>query len=227
MTANISRDANLIRSPEFPVSVTEDVYTYPNRMGRIVLAAMADIIGLHGVKATLNLAGLSHLVDNFPPNNLEPGFTFSELASIQITLEEIFGVRGGRALAQRTGRETFKYAQKDFMPLLGIADLAFRPLHLGLKIRIGLEVFAETFNKFTDQRVRLADDGRSHLWIIERCPVCWRRETKNPCCHLAVGLLEESLNWVSNGRQFSVSEVECKATNDESCIIAIRKRPTS
>lgn len=196
-------------------------------MGRIVLAAMTEIVGLHGVRATLNLAGLSHLVDNFPPNNLEPGFTFSELASIQMALEEIFGVRGGRALAQRTGRETFKYAKKDFMPLLGIADLAFRPLHLGLKIRIGLEVFAETFNKFTDQKVRLADDSGRHLWIIERCPVCWRRETNIPCCHLAVGLLEESLHWVSNGRQFSVKEIECMATDDENCVIAIHKKPIS
>ncbi len=227
MTTHISREATTQSSPDIPVSITEDVYTYPNRMGRIVLAAMTEIVGLNGVRATLNLAGLSHLVDNFPPNNLEPGFTFSELASLQMALEEIFGVRGGRALAQRTGRETFKYAQKDFMPLLGIADLAFRPLHLGLKIRIGIEVFAETFNKFTDQKVRLADDGGRHLWIIERCPICWRRETSNPCCHLAVGLLEESLHWVSNGRQFSVREIECKATNNENCVIAIRKKPIS
>jgi predicted hydrocarbon binding protein len=227
MTADISQQSNAVQAPDMPASIEEEVYTYPNRMGRIVLTAMTEIVGLHGVRATLNLAGLSHLVDNFPPNNLEPGFTFSEMAAVQVALEEIFGVRGGRALAQRTGRETFKYAQKDFMPLLGIADLAFRPLHLGLKIRIGLEVFAETFNKFTDQKVRLADGGQSHLWIIERCPVCWNREASNPCCHLAVGLLEESLNWVSSGRQFSVREIECKATNNENCVIAIQKKPTS
>lgn len=205
-------------------SIDREVYTYPNRMGRIVLAALTDIIGLHGVKSILNLAGLSDLAESFPPNNLEPGFTFSELGAIQVALEEIFGVRGGRSLAHRAGRETFKYAQRDFMPLLGIADLAFRPLHLGLKIRIGLEVFAETFNKFTDQRVRLAEENGSHLWIIERCPVCWGRHTNGPCCHLAVGLLYESLLWVSSGRRFSVQEIECKAADGEKCVIAIQRK---
>ena len=105
-------------------------YYYPNRMGRIVLTAMDDIMGRHGVNATLNFAGLGRRVDNYPPNNLELGFTFTELATIQRTLDELFGDRGGRALSLRIGRETFKYALKEFMPILGIADLAFRPVTL-------------------------------------------------------------------------------------------------
>lgn len=195
-------------------------------MGRIVLTAMEDIMGQHGVNAVLNFTALPHLVDNYPPNNLELGFSFSELGAIQEGLDEIFGFQGGRALALRTGRETFHYALKEFMPVLGIADLAFRPLHLGMKLKIGLEVFAETFNKFTDQEVRLSEDSDQHLWIIERCPVCWNRVTTAPCCHLAVGLLEQSLNWVSNGRHFSVNEVECIAAGDYSCLITISKKPT-
>ncbi len=113
------------------------------------------------------------------------------------------------------------------MPVLGIADLVFRPLHLGIKMKIGLEVFAETFNKFTDQIVRLGEERDRHLWIIERCPVCWQRNTQGPCCHLAVGLLQESLSWVSNGRSFRVEEVECIAAGDASCHISIYKNPLS
>ncbi len=194
-------------------------------MGRIVLTAMDDIMGRHGVNATLNFAGLGRRVDNYPPNNLELGFTFTELATIQRTLDELFGDRGGRALSLRIGRETFKYALKEFMPILGIADLAFRPLHLGIKLKIGLEIFAETFNKFTDQIVSLAEERDRHLWIIERCPVCWGRSSTQPCCHLAVGLLQESLNWVSNGREFEVREDRCVAAGDEFCIITIFKQP--
>lgn len=206
-------------------STSDDGYLYPNRMGRIVLTAMDDIMGRHGVNATLNYAGLSQRVDNYPPNNLEPGFTFEELSAIQKSVDKLFGERGGRALALRTGRETFKYALTDFMPILGIADLAFRPLHLGIKIKIGLEIFAQTFNKFTDQIVRLEEEPDRHLWIIERCPVCWRRTSERPCCHLAVGLLQESLNWVSNGREFLVREDECVATGNEACVITIVKQP--
>ncbi len=200
-------------------------FYYPNKMGRIVLTAMEEIMGRHGVNAVLNLAHLHDLVNNYPPNNLRLGFTFSEFSAIQQTLDDMFGVRGGRGLALRAGRETWKYALKEFMPVLGITDLAFRTLPLGIKIKIGLDVFAETLNKFTDQRVRLGEDERGYLWIIERCPVCWHRKTETPTCHLAVGLLEQSLDWVSRGRRFHVEEVSCVAAGDETCTIVISKKP--
>ena len=198
---------------------------YPNKMGRIVLTAMENIMGRHGVNAILNLAQLHNLVDNYPPNNLDLGFTFNEFSTIQQTIEEMYGVRGGRGLALRAGRETWKYALKEFMPVLGITDLAFRTLPLGIKIKIGLEVFAQTFNRFSDQRVRLGEDERGYLWIIEQCPICWERTSEAPCCHLAIGLLEQSLDWVSRGRRFLVQEVECVATGDEACTIIISKKP--
>jgi len=198
---------------------------YPNKMGRIVLTAMENIMGRHGVNAILNLAQLHNLVDDYPPNNLDLGFTFNEFSTIQQTIEEMYGVRGGRGLALRAGRETWKYALKEFMPVLGITDLAFRTLPLGIKIKIGLEVFAQTFNRFSDQRVRLGEDERGYLWIIEQCPICWERTSEAPCCHLAIGLLEQSLDWVSRGRRFLVQEVECVATGDETCTIIISKKP--
>jgi predicted hydrocarbon binding protein len=200
-------------------------YYYPNKMGRIVLTAMEDIMGRHGVNAILNLSTLSHLVNNYPQNNLDLGFSFNEFGSILETLDEMYGIRGGSGLATRAGRETFKYALKEFMPVLGIADLAFRPFPMGMKIKIGLEVFAETFNKFTDQIVRLEQDANRHLWVIERCPVCWQRKTDGPCCHLAVGLLQESLFWVSNGKNYRVYEDQCIASGDDACVIIIDKKP--
>jgi hypothetical protein len=59
---------------------------YPNKMGRIVLTAMENIMGRHGVNAILNLAHLQNLVDNYPPNNLDLGFTFNEFSTIQQTI---------------------------------------------------------------------------------------------------------------------------------------------
>lgn len=191
-----------------------------------MLVAMEEIMGKHGVNAVLNLAQLDYLVNNYPPNNLEMKFAFSELSTIQQTLDDMFGERGGRALALRCGRETWKYALKEFMPVLGITDLAVRMLPLSIKIKIGLDVFAETFNRFSDQRVRLGEDEQHFLWIIERCPLCWQRKTETPCCHLAVGLLEQALAWVSRGRQFKVSQVSCIATGDDTCTLAIVKKPT-
>lgn len=194
-------------------------------MGRIILTAMEEIMGRHGVNAVLNLAHLPHLVNNYPPNNLNLHFSFTEVSLIQQTLDDMYGVRGGRGLALRAGRETWKYALKEFAPILGISDLATRILPLGLKLKIGLEMFAETFNKFTDQRVRLGEDAHSYLWVIERCPMCWQRTSEKPCCHLAVGLLEQSLDWVSQGKRFLVEEVSCIACGDSTCTITISKKP--
>ena len=98
------------------IKESEQLY-YPNKMGRIVLTAMENITGRHGVNAILNLAKLHHLVNNYPPNNLDLGFTFEEFSAIQQTIEEMYGVRGGRGLALRAGRETWKYALKEFMPI--------------------------------------------------------------------------------------------------------------
>jgi predicted hydrocarbon binding protein len=205
-------------------TVEEKLY-YPNKMGRIVLIAMEEIMGHHGVNAILNLGQLYHLVNNYPPNNLDLGFTFEEFSAIQQTLDDMYGVRGGRGLALRAGRETWKYALKEFMPVLGITDLAVRTLPLGIKIKIGLEVFAQTFNKFSDQRVRLGEDERGYLWMIEKCPICWQRSSLTPCCHLAVGLLEQGLDWVSKGRRFRVEEMSCIARGDNTCTIVIAKKP--
>lgn len=207
------------------VQQKEQTYLYPNRGGRIVLTALEDIMGSHGVNAVLNLAQLGHLVNNYPPNNLQLGFSFEEFATLEETLEKMFGERGGRGLSLRAGRETFKYLLKEFMPVIGIADLAMRALPLSIKLKIGLDIFAESFNRFTQQVVRLREEKTHHLWIIERCPMCWHRTTTTPCCHLAVGLLEESSYWVSNGKTFHIEEIECIATGGKTCTIAISKKP--
>lgn len=203
----------------------DGAYFYPNRGGRIVLKAIEDVVGRHGVNAILNLADLDHYVNNFPPNNLQLGFTFNEFGRMQETIELMFGRRAGRGLSQRAGRETFKYLLKDFMPVMGIADLATRALPMGIKMKIGLNVFAESFNKLTDQVVRLGEDSARYLWIIERCPICWGRQTEAPCCHLAVGVLEQSLFWLSNGKRFHIVQESCRASGDEACLIAINKKP--
>ncbi|MBI3240847.1 MAG: 4-vinyl reductase [Chloroflexi bacterium] len=200
-------------------------YYYPNKIGRIVLLAMEEIMGRNGVNAILNLAKLRHLINNYPPNNFDRQFSFDDVGAIQQALDDMYGPRGGRGLALRAGRACFKYGLKEFGPVLGIADLAFRLLPLNMKLKVGAEVFADTFNKYTDQRVRLGEEEDRLLWHIERCPICWNRKSDSPCCHLAVGILQESLYWVSGGKNFSVQEIACIARGDETCTIVIDKKP--
>jgi predicted hydrocarbon binding protein len=193
-------------------------YYYPNKIGRIILLAMEEIMGRNGVNAVLNLAKLRPLINNYPLNNFDRQFSFTEVSAIQQALDEMYGPRGGRGLALRAGRACFKYGLKEFGPVLGIADLTFRLLPLTMKLKVGAEVFADTFNKYSDQVVRLTEEDDKILWRIERCPVCWGR-------HAAVGIIQESLYWVSGGKNFAVQETSCMACGDEACIIAIDKQP--
>jgi predicted hydrocarbon binding protein len=200
-------------------------YAFPNKMGRIVLLALEEVMGRNGVNAILNLANMKHLYGNYPPNNFDMGFSFSELSRLLGALDQMYGPRGGRGLALRTGQACFRFGIKDFGPMLGIADLAFRVMPLTMKLKLGFEVFAEVFNKFSDHRVRIVESDRQFMWITEHCGACWERTSSGPCCHITVGLLQEALYWVSGGRNFEVTEVACIAADDPTCTIVIDKEP--
>ena len=199
-------------------------YFYPNQLGRIILTAMEEVVGHIGVNAVLNQAGLSYLIDNIPPNNAERMIKFEEVSAIQRAFEEIYGPRGGRGLMLRVGRACFKHGLREYGPILGFTDLAFRLLPLEEKIRQGAESFAEIFNRFSDQHVYVEEDDNCFYWKVERCPLCWGRVTDTPICHLEVGLLQEALYWVSGGKFFDVEEIECLAKGDPTCRIVIGKK---
>jgi predicted hydrocarbon binding protein len=208
-------------------SQTSNKFYYPNKMGRIILLAMEEILGRNGINAILNHTNLRHWINNYPPNNLDLAFPFSDLSQIQIGMEEIYGPRGGQGLSLRIGQACFKYGLREFGPMLGITDMAFRLLPLPTKLSSGADIFADTFNKFTDQRVSVEDTEDRILWHIERCPVCWQRDTDRPCCNLAVGILQEALYWISGGKFFNIEETACIAKGDPTCTIIIDKPPTT
>ncbi len=214
---------------------SQPTYYYPNRMGRILLLAMEEILGQSGVNAVLNLAHLPAYIHNYPPHNRDMEFPFETISHLQAALEEAYGPRSGRGVAQRIGRASFKYGLREFGPELGLTDLAFRLLPLPAKLKAGSEAMATLFNSCTDQRVRIERDETFIYWHIERCPLCWERHAQEgtghafsgPCCNLAVGLLQEALYWLSAGKYFEVTEEKCIACGDSACTILINQTPMS
>jgi predicted hydrocarbon binding protein len=200
---------------------------FPNRMGRIVLLAMDEILGHIGVNAVLNLADLSNYIDQYTFYNQDLKFPFEHLSRLQFAFEGVYGPLAGRGLSLRVGRACLKYGLREFGTELGMTDLAFRLLPLPTRIRVGSEALAGLFNQFTDQRVRLEVDEKHIYWYIEPCPLCWERHADGPCCTLAVGLLQEALYWVSGGKFFQVEEKDCIACGDSKCTIVIGKTPMS
>jgi len=203
---------------------TSMVY-YSNKMARIVLVAIEEILGRNGINATLNLAGLTHYINSYPPNNLDLQFNFDDLVKIQVALEELYGPLGGGGVALRSGRAAFKYILREFGPLLGITDMAFRLLPLNEKLSTGARLFSDIFNRYTDQRVRVEETAERLYWRVEPCPFCWGRKTDRPVCHFILGILQEALYWASAGKYFMLVETQCVARGDPSCTIEIDKRP--
>ena len=206
-------------------SVSNQDYNFPNRMGRILLLAFEEVLGRPGLIAIQRLAGLDHWINTLPPNNLDPGFPFQDLGMMHASMDRMYGPRAGRGLALRVGRASFNYGLREFGPALGASDLAFRLLPLPMKIKTGIQSLADLLNQNSDQIVHVLDQGDHYLWEIERCPVCWGRTSREPCCHFEVGMLQEALFWISGGKNYQVLEVSCIAAGDSTCTIRMEQDP--
>ena len=198
---------------------------YPNKIARIYLQAMEDVMGKNGLNAILNMANLSHMVDHYPPDNLNREFDFADYSALNGALEEMYGPRGGRGLALRAGRASFAQGLRHFGALAGAGDLAFKVLPLGTKLKVGIPAMAKIFSQVSDQKSTVEDTPGEYRYIMAPCPVCWGRHSDKPMCHAGAGLLQEALRWVSGGHEFRVQESKCIACGDEACVLIVQKDP--
>ena len=192
-------------------------YYYPNKFARITIEAMEEVMGENGLKAILNLAGLQHLIGNYPLDNLEKEFDFADYTALNMALEDMYGPRGGRGLALRAGRATFAQGLRAFGALAGVGDLAFKVLPLNAKLKIGVPAMANIFSQFSDQISNVYEEGNDRIiYTLERCPMCWDRKSDDRAvCFVGQGLLQEGLRWVSGGHEFKVDMDTCIAKGDE------------
>jgi hypothetical protein len=198
---------------------------YPNKMGRIFLQALEDVMGRNGLNAVLHLAKLDRLIDNYPPDNLAKEFDFADIAALLIALEQVYGPRGGRGLALRAGRALFANGLKNFGALAGAGDLAFKILPLQTKLKIAVPAIAKVFNSVTDQFSSTAEYADHYIYTLERCSMCWGRKTDKPTCQVAVGIIQEALRWMSGGREFKIEILTCMGSGDSMGRLKIYKEP--
>jgi predicted hydrocarbon binding protein len=200
---------------------------YPNKAVRIALLALEEVMGKNGLNAILNLANQPHLIDNYPPDNLEREFDFADFSMINGALEEMYGARGGRGLALRAGRATFTDVLRNFGALAGVGDIAFKVLPLQSKLRLGIPTEAKIFSQISDQLSTVEEKEDHLIYRIHRCPVCWGRKTDKPACYIATGLLLASCKWLSGGNEFNVTQVAAHSCGSPTCDFIIPKQPVS
>lgn len=195
-------------------------YYYTNKLSRIILISFEEIIGHDGLSAVLNHSDLNYLIATFPDNN-EPGLPFDEFSRIHLSLEQLYGPRGGRGIALRSGRQCFINGLREFGEEYGITDTEFRVFPLDKKISTGIGILASVLNDNSSQLIKVREQSDRILWIVDHCPICWDRQTDTQVCYMTVGMLQEGLFWVSGGRLFNVEEMECIAKGDRNCTIEI------
>jgi predicted hydrocarbon binding protein len=198
---------------------------YPNKIARIYLEVLEDIMGKNGLNSVLNKADLTRLIDNYPPDNLEKQFDFAEFSALNQALDDTYGPRGGRVFALRGGKASVKAGLDAFGASVGIAGLAMKVLPLPAKLRVGLSGMAKIFTTFSDQESTVEQKDDRYVYTIHKCPVCWGRQADVPICHGAVGLLQGGLHWVSGGKDFKVVQTRCHAMGHEDCRFDVFKEP--
>ena len=200
-------------------------FYYPDRIARIYLQAMEEVMGKNGLNAILNMANLQNLVDNYPPENLDRAFDFADYSALNGALEEMYGPRGGRGLALRAGRASFAQGLRNFGALAGAGDLAFKVLPLGAKLKIGIPAMAKIFSTMSDQKSTVEETATEFHYTMNPCPVCYGRKSEKPMCHAGAGLLQEGLKWLSGGQEFKVYETKCLGCGDDACVLVVQKEP--
>lgn len=198
---------------------------YPNRLARIFLLAMEDVMGRNGLNAVLDEAGLHRYIDHLPPDTLDRQFDFADMAALSAGLETLYGPRGGRGLALRVGRACFVHGMKTFGALAGVNDPAFKALPQESRTLIGLQALAAIFSTFSDQQSHVEEGRETYTFYVDISPMCWGRNSDKPVCHALAGMLQECLRWSSGGFEFHVQERACHAMGEQDCVFVIAKKP--
>jgi hypothetical protein len=202
-----------------------DQYFYPYIWGRGILTSAEEILGVNGVNALLNLAGLPEYIGNYPADSIEKKFPFSHVAKLQQALYDMYGARGARVFATRGGEQTFQHSMDKYDKVQKAAQAAMSIGSMETRHRVGLQFFSKFFNMVSDQVIRIEEDENHWYWIIERCPMCWERKSTEPVCHLGVGVLQAASSWATGGMKFRIQETQCVAMGGANCIYTLDKQP--
>ncbi|MBN2256642.1 MAG: hypothetical protein JW704_02310 [Anaerolineaceae bacterium] len=199
-------------------------FQYPNLIVNSILFTFEDVLGLNGLNTALKFAGLSELVNNYPDSNLEFGADFADISSLFQSIEEIYGIRGSHALLTRAGRRILVSYRDKFAPLMTFYSLELKPLSHEERIKHGLDYIIKMLTQTGNQEVSSFDTKDAIIYQITNCSICFGRpKVDHAVCHMTAGIIQEALNWVSEGKEYQVLETACMAKGDPYCEFRISK----
>ena len=200
----------------------EPAHTLPDLINQAFMEGVEENIGLAGIHAVANQV---HALRFSPEGPEKPGSVAEGPWLTQQALEELYGPRGGRGIALRAGRSSFKYILRLHGGRLGLTDLNFRLLPAPIRLKTGLAAMASLLSESGWQKITFSEDGGAWFWRVEGCVLCRGRKAGEPLCAFLIGLLQEFLSWASGGKVYGVTEVECCATGGKACLFRVDQKP--
>lgn len=202
-----------------------DLHNYycSNKLAFSLFQSLEEVIGKNGLNTVLNLAGLGHLIDSYPEDNLEKNFNLAYISAINQALETLYGIRGGKSLFMRAGKRLFSSFLKDFGGFIGTGEMEFNTLPSEVRAQVGLHAMAEIFNYLTDQKCSVTSEDNQMRWVVENCAYCFGRSgLERTICYINVGMLQEALKTLNSVDEYSVHETKCIAKGDDVCEFIIQ-----
>jgi hypothetical protein len=203
---------------------------WPNKMVRIYLTVLEDIMGKNGLNSVLHAADLDRLIDNYPPNDLKREFDFAEFAALNQGMDDTYGPRGGRVFALRGGKASVKAGLDAFGAAVGVSGLALKILPLNAKLRIGLPAMAKIFSTFSDQVSRVKEQDDRFVYATEQSD-CSREACTGSAAARTLPLSRQSVRpkaiktaCSKYSRSLSTSPTRVDATREALTAMSARRR---
>lgn len=197
--------------------------TYPNRFVRAYLLALQQVAGLDELLTAADLT--ARYGGDLPPDNMQAGMDFAEIAMLNMALEDIYGTRGGRGMALRVGMLLFEHGLQGVGVLRGVMTPQFKALPVPARAQISLMALASVFETHSDQHSTFEERDTVFHFVADPSPFAWERVSDQPVCHVMAGVLRACLHWATDGHAFVVQEIQCRATGADTCVFSVNKNP--
>lgn len=198
------------------IKIPDSGFYYPSSFVRNLLMALEEVAGINGVKAILNLAGQSSLIDNYPPDEMTSGVDIARYSMIIATLDDLYGDKGAQVLALKAGNKLFAETMKKLGDPLNVSSDAHKVKSIEEKIESGLMYLHNAVIKTPITSLPRTSDGQL-IYSVEKCPVCYGRETKTPRCFLTVGLIQAMNRYTTGDLEFTVTQTKAHSCGDSCC----------
>ncbi len=187
-----------------------------NAMARSFWMALEEILGQEQVQR-FGERSLQLLDGSF--------FSLTQLAVLQGALEGMYGIAAGRGVALRSGRAWVKYGFRLFYEELGWNRSEFRLLPRTHRLERGLRDLANWMNAHFHEHFDVQRIPEGWIWQIEGFQGSVEATESTPGCYWMIGVLEEVLHRLGDGKIFLVREISCRTCGALSCLFEIPARP--